>query len=329
MMRLIKRAIKGHRRDAKRRIQSLGDEVAAIDPLTTSIQDPLQLYQIPPKDTDRAIDNWTDDHIVAIDPSVSPRQQLFLFLCGSYGIPARQTLITQLAARMGYHAINLCYPNAWTIGGLCRGSGDNDCHGNVRLQIFDGEPRSELIHFTPANAIHHRLVKLLAYLDTRFPEQDWSQYLREGEVDWGSVVVVGHSQGGGQAALIGTIRSVARVVMLAAPADHGRGNQGPAQWLLHRGETPPGRYFGFIHREDQGFSHVQDAWKALGMVPGGPLISVENSLPPYANSQRLVTEISDVRRGKYHGCVAQDKITPADANGKSLFEPVWRYLLGG
>lgn len=290
----------------------------------------LEVWEIAPDATDSAIDHWTDAHLVALDPDARLRRnKLFLFFAGSFGIPARQSLITRLAARMGYHAVNLCYPNAWTVGGLCRASEDLDCHGQIRMQIFDGVPRTDLIRFAPANAICNRLVKLLAHLDARFPGQGWSHYLRGQDVDWSSVVVAGHSQGGGQAAIIGKAEAVDRVVMFAAPADHGRGDLGPAAWLARPGATAPDRYFGFVHRNDQGFDHIQTAWRALGMAAGGALVSVENSTPPYSRSQRLVTDVENVRQGKYHGCPVQDRITPVDSDGKLVFEPVWRYLLGG
>jgi hypothetical protein len=301
----------------------------ASDEVAAEAGSRLEVYEITPDATDPAIDNWTDAHLIAIDPGARPRNKLFLFLAGSYGIPARQSLITRLAARMGYHAVNLCYPNAWTVGGLCRSSEDNDCHGQVRLQIFDGVPRTDLVRFAPANAIDNRLIKLLAHLDSRFPEQGWSRYLNGKGVDWSSVVVAGHSQGGGQAAIIGKVQAVERVIMLASPVDHGRGDMGPAAWLSRAGATPPERFFGFVHRHDQGFDHIQVAWRALGMVPRGQLVSVENSAPPYLRSQRLVTDLEDVRQGKYHSCVVQDRITPLHPDGKPVFEPVWRYLLGG
>jgi hypothetical protein len=312
-----------------RRGQAQGRHRRADETALAPVADSANLHSIDPSDTDPAIDNWTDPHLVAFDPEAPPRNRLFLFFCGSYGIPARQSLITRLAARMGYHAINLCYPNAWTVGGLCRGSRDPHCHEQVRLQVFDGRPRSDLVYFAPANAITNRLTKLLAYLHARMPEQGWSRYLSEGAMDWSSMVVAGHSQGGGQAAIIGKTETVERVVMLAAPVDRGRADQPHAPWLGRAGATPASRYFGFLHRHDPGFDQIQIAWKALGMDAGGGLVSVDDVQPPYAASQRLVTDITEVHRGRYHGSVVQDRITPQDDWGRPLFEPVWRYLLGG
>ncbi len=322
-MQIAKRGRRGQARGRQNRPDG-NEETAAAD-----VDDGVLLQWIDPGDTDPAIDNFTDAHLVAIDPEASPRNKLFLFFCGSYGIPARQSLITRAAARMGYHAINLCYPNAWTVGGLCRGSHIPDCHEQVRLQVFDGVPRSGLVQFAPANAIANRLVKLLAYLGERLPEQGWSRYLSEGDVDWASVVVAGHSQGGGQAAIIGKREAVARVIMLAAPVDRGGGDRPNAPWLSRPGSTAPDRYFGFVHRHDPGFPQIQTAWDALGMDTVGGLVSVDDVPPPYAHSRRLVTDITDIRRGRYHGSVVQDKITPADRLGRPLFAPVWRYLLDG
>lgn len=321
-MTLVKHPMSDQPRGRRRRFH--GADAAAT---ATAEGRPLT-YSIAPEDTDPTIDNWKDAHLAAFDPEADTRNRLFVFFCGSFGIPARQTLITQLAARMGYHAINLCYPNAWTVGGLCRGSRVPDCHERVRLQVFDGVPRTDLIAFTPANAIANRLVKLLAYLGTTLPDQGWSRYLDATEPDWGSIVVAGHSQGGGQAAIIGKLESVARVIMFAAPVDRGPGQQPHAAWLSRPGATPPSHYFGFVHRDDPGFEAIQTAWSALGMDAGGaPPVPVDDSDPPYGHSQRLITDTAEIRRGRYHGCVIQDGITPGNAGGQPRFAPVWRYLL--
>ena len=85
-----------------------------------------QTREIAPRDTDSGIDAaGLDVHYVALDPGVTQRGQLFVFLTGFGatgfgGTDARPSsaystrLITQTAAAMGFHAINLSYPNTPT-----------------------------------------------------------------------------------------------------------------------------------------------------------------------------------------------------------------------
>ena len=298
--------------------------------LTTGSMTPHGLWctEIAPEQCDPMITQWRDPHLVAYDSGAATRNQLFLFLCGSHAIPARQRLMTTLAARLGYHAVNLSYPNSWTVGGLCRDSADADCHGRVRLDILDGAGRSGLVQVGPANGIEHRLRTLLAYLDAKTPTQGWGRFLDvNGRIDWSALVVAGHSQGGGHAAIIGKRYAVARVIMLAAPADHVQALESPAAWLSAPGATPSERYFGFVHRADPGLEKILQAWTQLGLDTR-PLIRIDDSAPPYDQAQRLVSDLAPVPRDRYHNCIIQDRVTPVRLDGTPVFEPVWRYLLG-
>ena len=98
----------------------------------------LTAYEIPPQVTDPGIDNWFEPHYVAINKSQPWQNKLFLFFSGSYGHAGKQRLIIQQAANLGYHAINLRYPNTWTIGELCRLSDEPDCHEQARQAILYG-----------------------------------------------------------------------------------------------------------------------------------------------------------------------------------------------
>ncbi|MEO0984296.1 MAG: hypothetical protein AAFY20_01980 [Cyanobacteria bacterium J06639_14] len=287
----------------------------------------LETYDLAPQSTDIAIDDWLEAHYVAIDPSVSPRHQLFLFFGGSHGQPSQQQLIVQQAARLGMHAINLRYPNAWTVGELCRRSRDENCHAKVRLEILEGTNHSDLVEVTRPNSIANRLVKLLRYLHEQNPEQGWSSYLQGDAVQWGAIVVAGHSQGGGHAALIGKHHPVAKVVMLAAPADYSRTLKTPAPWLAQPGVTPPERYYGFVHTQDPGSDRIQQAWQLLRMAPQEAPTYVDTQVPPYNCAHQLITAADPAIRGKFHGSVATDRTTPKLPDGTPLFQDVWQYLM--
>lgn len=285
----------------------------------------LKEYQVKPEATDSQINNWLEPHYVSINPSVPAKNKLFLFFSGSFGNPSRQRLITQQAAKLGFHAINLRYPNDWTVGGLCRRSDDKDCFEKVRLEIVDGKDRSKSIDVSPANSIENRLVKLLIYLDKEYPDEGWSQYLNGNSPKWESIIVAGHSQGGGHAAIIAKEHKVARVVMLAAPTDFDRKNNAPGAWIGQSHATPADRYYGFVHLKDRESTIAQKSWELLGMT--GEVINVDSQKAPYNNSHKLTTDATPATQDKYHGSVATDGNTPKMSDGEPLFKDVWEYLI--
>jgi hypothetical protein len=292
----------------------------------TKIQIVSTGFEVEPQSTDPAISDWLDPHYVVIDKSVKLRNKLFVFFPGSFGKASRQQLITQVAAKQGYHAINLNYPNSWTVGNLCRKSPDPDCSGNVRKEIINGKDYSPLVDISPANSIKNRLVKLLQYLNQQYPQQGWSQYFNGDTIKWDLIVVSGHSQGGGHAAMLGKQHQVARVVMLGAPSDYSAVSGQPASWLAALGQTPPEQYYGFVHIKDEGYDRIQKAWELLGMANYEPVVNVDGKQPPYNHSHRLITDIMPDRFDKYHGSVATDVTTPKRVDGNPIFQEVWQYL---
>lgn len=286
-------------------------------------------YAVAPQLTDSAIDNWLEDHYVAVAPSVPARDLLLLFFSGTNGQPSRQQQLIRHGASLGAHAINLRYPNTRSVGRLCRRSPDPDCHEKVRQEILDGRDRAEQVQITPANAIENRLIKLLKYLHTQNPDQGWLTYLKGETIDWSALIVAGHSQGGGQAALIGKRFAVSRVILFAAPADYSRILQAPAPWLGTAGATLPTQYYGFVHTQDPGAARIQQAWQQLGMGDTPAPVDVDTQPSPYDCAQRLLTSASPEVPGKFHGSVVTDRTTPQQRAGLPLYHDVWEYLLFG
>ena len=285
------------------------------------------LFKILPQLTDREIDNWLDPHYVAIGKASFRRNQLLLFLSGSYGRPGRQLLIMKEAIELGYHVINLCYPNSWTVAELCQGCQDGNCHEKVRLEIIDGDKRSDKVEIGRPNSLENRLVKLLQYLQQQQPEENWQQYWDNNSPRWESIVVAGHSQGGGHAAMIAKEHIVPRVIMFGSPADYSPFLQSLAPWLAAPHATPAERYYGFVHLKDPGWARVEQAWHWLGMTAYGSVINVDRQVTPYNYSHCLVTAAKPARPRKYHGCVTNDLHTPRLLDGTPSFRQVWQYLL--
>ncbi len=288
----------------------------------------LYCLWIGPQATEPQINDWLEPHYV-INPSSVAVNRLFLFLPGSFGNPNRQTLITQQAAKLGYHAINLNYPNSWTVGSLCKTSRDPNCTGNVRQEIIQGQDTSPEIEVNRANSIENRLVKLLQYLSQTYPEQGWSQYLDGDLVRWNLLVVAGHSQGGGHAAMIGKLHQVERVVMFGAPADISRRLRALAPWLSEPGATASERYFGFAHAQDPGIKRIVKAWEALGLTSYGAMVNVdvEHASTFTPNSHQFITSAAPALPQKYHGSVVTDSTTPRSSDGTPMFKEIWQTLL--
>jgi hypothetical protein len=287
------------------------------------------IRQVSPQTTDPAIDAWLEPHLVAFDPAAARQGRLFIFFSGSYGQPENQRLILEQAARAGYHAIGLRYPNSWTINGLCAPSGDLLCFGAVRLEILDGEDRSPLVSVTSANSIRSRLAKLLSYLTRTYSDEGWGQFLDAADVPrWRLISAGGHSQGGGHAAMLGKQEWLARVCMLSAPSDSlvQAGALAQAPWLAEPGQTPPAAYFGLASELEDGYAGILAAWAALGLVAASSPLLVDNSQPDYSGAQALSTRLEPARPGEYHGSTAVDRNTPLLPDGTPALAPAWQYL---
>ncbi len=277
---------------------------------------------INPAVTDSAIDQWTDPHYVVIDTSRPSQGRLMVWLPGSFGQPKNYQLIVREAASMGLHAVGLRYPNTWTVDALCRNDADSTCHEKVRLEIFDGVDRSSKVNVSPANSIQNRLLKLLQYLHAHYPTEGWNAYFEADSVRWDRVVVAGHSQGGGHAAMIARLRRIDRCLMFGW-VDIWQGTLAPWQSLPRR--TPADAHYGITHEKDVAVPRLL-LWQMWGM-PGPPL-TIDTSAPPYEGSHQLFTSITPARPGAYHGSVAVDRNTPLDSAGRPRLAPVWRYMIG-
>jgi hypothetical protein len=281
-----------------------------------------------PWQTDAAIDRWLEPHVVEIDRTVPAEDLLFVHLPGSYDVPLYSLLILDHAARLGYPAIGLRYPNGWTMSSLCLWSTDIGCFEKARLEIVDGEDRTPLLAVNRANSITNRLVKLLQYLDELFPEDGWSRFLDgNGGVIWSKVIVSGHSQGSGHAAMIGHLHSVERVAMFAGATDYSAYYGRVAPWVGEPGATPLDRHFGFGHTADVlvPVNRLVELWTTLGLAEIGGVANVDLESPPYGGSHMLLTSAVPDGSGAFpnHSSVVVDAFTPKRSDGTPRFSVVW------
>lgn len=280
-----------------------------------------------PAVTDPAITTDPEEHQVVLQPSLPLRDELVVWFSGSCGQPRNQRRFLREAARLGFRAIGLNYANCPQVNALCDPlqPGAPDCYEQVRLERLDGVDRTPLVAVTPANGITNRLVKLLAWLDAQFPSEGWGQFLDGGAPRWERLVVAGHSQGGGMAAIVAKEHLVARVAMLSWKDTITPLN--PAPWLSAPKATPVDRWYGLSHQHSSPIPE-EVAWNAIGLT--GTTVNVDTTPAPWGLAHRLTTDVLP-QSGDYddaHGSVVVDGATPRRADDTPLLSEVWRHLLG-
>jgi hypothetical protein len=287
----------------------------------------VTLKQIRPSDTNPLITTFnTDSHYVYLNASVIAKNILVVHLPGSYGEPKRSTLFGTLAANLGFHSIGLMYPNIPTVGSFCTNSNDLQCFENTRREIIEGVDYSTNVAIASDECILSRLKKLLIYLKTNFPSENWGQYLDiNNDIIYNKVIFSGHSQGGGHAALIGKYYSVKRVLCFSSPKDFMNNYNAPPSWLSsNTWQTNKSNIYAFNHTLD---AHTQQLviWDSLGLDTYGASVDVDVNTNPYSNTRQLATSYN-VPLGDEHSSTIQDTKTPK-VSGVPVFIPVWMYML--
>jgi len=290
-----------------------------------------QSFFIAPQTTDSNISTNLNNHYVSINRNIAPKNQLFVFFPGTGGVAFNYLEINNTAANLGFHAVNLTYPNDDAVNSLCGAPNINlDCYANVRLETKDGTDRTPLVNITRPNSIENRLIKLLIHLRNQFPNDNWGQFLiNDSTLDWSKIIVAGHSQGGGHAGIIGRYHAVVRVVMFAAMDFNGLANA-PANWIGVPASTPNAstsdKFWAFSHQRDEqvNFTLVSTRiWTAYGMTNFGAIVNIDSSAPPFNNTHSLT---SNIECDNFHGCIVADARLVRQ-NGVPVYKPIWEYLL--
>lgn len=258
------------------------------------------------------------EHAV-VDTSVPSQGRLVIWLM------AHNAELFDRIAGYGLHGIQVHYANRWfgTLKPAVRDAGD--VLGKIRLEAATGEDVSPQVAIPKADSMRERARQFLLWLDHQNSAGSWSQFLTDdhSDVRWDKVTLAGISHGSTTAARFAMYQSVDRVVMFSGPRDN------TETWQGGPSATAPNRFFGFSHVLDTGWEqdHYCRSWQLLRMNECGPLVNVEQAIPPYGNSRRL---ISDCDMGgssrRAHSGVIPGGNACKDAEGNYLHEPVWRYL---
>jgi hypothetical protein len=236
-------------------------------------------------------------------------------------------VVLRQAVRLGYLAIGLTYNNQTAVATRCLNN--LTCFGSVRRNVFNGKDATAYSMVPQRDGVEHRLAALLSFLARHYRREGWGRFVRARQPIWTSIVLSGHSQGGGEAAFIATIRRVRGVVTLSSPLDTNLADRA-ATWLktLHRGRTAVRRMVGFVHSNDPFYPRIVSDWTAMGLKRFGALTSVDTNLPPYRHSHALLSSIGlpSVPIAA-HDSTAVDSATPKCRNGSPKYGRVWDYML--
>jgi hypothetical protein len=300
----------------------------APPPTPTAAPAALIEHTVRPEAIDPRADKWLQDQLALLDPGAPRANKLVVYLVGLNNKPERGRDMGRELAKMGFHVVVPMYPNDYDIRTICAPSKDpdDDCHGKIRLEAFEGVDHSPHLEVQPANSAEVRVARLLAHLQRQFPGEGWGAYLEGDQPRWAQIVVAGHSHGASSAGLIGKVRRVDRVVMLSGPFDNRDG--APAPWTRRPPATPLDRTYGFSHAQEEQYpQHLKD-WEAMELGKLGPRVPVEGAAPPFARSHQLVTSLQPPPGKNPHGVTAAGAASPLASDGHYLLDPVFRYLFG-
>jgi hypothetical protein len=287
-----------------------------------------------PSATDPAITQFNNNHYAVVDPAVTSRGRLALFLPGTGATPFQYREFPQNAASLGFHALGLMYPNGSAINTLCAQNAplDADAAGNARLEVLYGSNCVSFINVDSTNCIQSRLLKALQYLNTAYPTRGWGLYYSGGAVLWSKLFVCGHSQGAGMAAMLAKTRVTDRCIMFTDMDWWVVGNR-PYNWMSTTPQTPVDRWYLLAHERDQylDFTEMQICATALDADRYGACVLAETSaVTSYAGRHFLSTNLdpAPALSASYHGCPVVDAATPLQADGVTpVLKPAWDYML--
>ncbi len=276
-------------------------------------------YYVQPNETDAGYAFSQDSHAVTL-PGIPEVNKLFLFIGGTNSNTSQYIALRNFAANLGYHVINLSYPNDVAAASLS-GSSDNLAFDNFRQEICYGTPLSSAVSVDTLNSIYTRTLRLIQHLSTNQPGENWGQFLQSSNaIDWSKVITGGHSQGSGHASYLSKQYPVERVLMFSGPNDYSDFFAGGANWLGSPGTTSTGRHFVYLSLYDEvvDFSKQFTNIETIGMLDNDDTTLVDISSPPYGNSHCLYTKQSP-------GFVLLNHNTPV--KNSIINDAVWEYML--
>ncbi|MEM1011783.1 MAG: PEP-CTERM sorting domain-containing protein [Planctomycetota bacterium] len=296
----------------------------------------VTLRFVDPTTTDPAIndvvlpnaDGFARDHVIAIDPSLAASDRLFLWLPGTGASPTQYQLLAEASAATGMPTIGLVYDSHPPVNLLTLNDTDPELPETIRrTRLFgeDGGPDSP-VQVDEANGVVNRLVRVLQDQHTAHPDEGWDRFLSSsGGVEWGRVVVGGHSHGAGHAAYLSKQFPLAGGLMFGGPGDFVR-DFGQAPWLFDPAATSADRLFGFTHIDDPNITGFLGNQRTLGLEDFGPIQNVDGKTEDELTSHMLISLADLGPDANYHSANVIDQFMPFESDGTPTYLPAWSYL---
>jgi len=283
-----------------------------------------------PKDCDPRVFGWTAPHYLSLNGRVLAAGRLCLIFPGTGGLPRDYRKLADQAADLGLHALVLRYPNDVSINELA--GGDLSLHEPLRRTVWDGCARAGIPPLAPGECVRDRLLAVLLEAARTRPEEGWGQFLSEGDLLWERVVAVGHSLGGGYAALLAMDHSLERVVVMGW-ADWDRSVGRLASWIEKPWATGEDSRFCLIHKRDEMVTGSVGREVARVFCPASTVAEVESDEPPYGHARILVSDLDPAREyptaSPFHNSLAVDVEIPRFWDGANMLSDAWTWLLIG
>jgi Secretion system C-terminal sorting domain len=287
--------------------------------MATACYAQINTFYVKPIQTDINYAASQDSNLV-VRNTTTHNNKLFLFFGGTGSNSASYQTLSNFTGNLGYDVINLSYPNAVSAGSLA-GATDSLVFNKFRQEVCYGTPVSADVTVDTLNSIYTRTVKLLIYLNTTYPTQNWNQYLiNSSTLNWSKIVVGGHSQGSGHACYFAKFNDVERVLMFSGPNDYSNYFLKSANWLRTAGITSINKHFAYLNLLDEiiPFNSQLNNLQGLKLFPLYDSTYVDLSNAPYGNSHCLYTTQTPGLAILYHN---------ATTKFSTINNAVWTYML--
>lgn len=303
--------------------------------INLSLTAQVKVISVAPDKIDTAIQQVHGPNIALYDPSVPSQHKLIFMIEGTGASAMSMRIDDRIFASMGFHVISVDYENN-VISTVCEHSKDSACSYDFRREIITGEPLSNLTSVDSANSLLNRFNTFLQYLVKNNPQGGWEKFLIGNKSRWENIIVAGHSQGSGHAAMLGKMFKVNRVLLFSGPQDYLVDLGIPSPWLSEKSATPEDRYYAFLSLRDP-FNvkyQIADCDKLMGLTHTDTLM-VSPRVPIKGNSHILVNDISNQAADlpvryqrlltRYH---LPAKMLPHLSTLFPEYRNVWAYMLG-
>jgi hypothetical protein len=256
----------------------------------------------------------------SVDTRVKPQGKLVIWLMGH-----NQQLFDRVNS-YGLHALRVHYANQWFSICCQQKPISEECRGDVRLEAAIGEDVSSEIDIPKPDSMMERAFQFVKHLSITHPQGKWEQFLTSdgSALQWDKVIITGSSHGATTAGRFAKHQRVDRVVMFCGPRDQDQ------SWQSLPSATPENRYFGFSHVLDGGWTgdHYCRSWEMMGLHNFGPIVNVDQTMPPYGNTRRLITDfdVGGNADAAHSSVVPGGRSYKDKASGKYMHEAVWEYL---